>query len=85
MNDLVAQDIGLISNGAAESGVRHCLKLSGLKKSVEHWLVEPNLDPDKEHGEIFRYMQLANTAYSAQYKNDILRTLMNYMASYETE
>ena len=29
-------------------------------------------------------MQLANTAYSAQYKNDILRTLMNYMASYET-
>ena len=25
-----------------------------LKASVEHWLVEPILDPDKEHGEIFR-------------------------------
>ena len=55
-----------------------------LKASVEHWLGEPILDPDKEHGEIFRYMQLANTVYSAQYKNDILRT-MNYMASYETK
>ena len=55
-----------------------------LKASVEHWLVETILDPDKEHGEIFRYMQLANTAYSAQYKIDVLRT-MNYMASYETK
>ena len=45
-------------------------KIIRLKASVEHWLAEPILDPDKEHGEIFRYMQLANTAYSAQYKNE---------------
>ena len=55
-----------------------------LKASVDHWLVEPILDTDKEHGKIFRYMQLANTAYGVQYKIDVLRT-MNYMASYETK
>ena len=61
-HDLVAEDIGLISDGAEETGVRHYLKvLDRLKAS------EPMLDPDKEHGQIFRYMQLANTAYSAQY------------------
>ena len=33
--------------------------------SVEHWLVEPVLDLEKEHRE--RYMQLANTSCIAQY------------------
>ena len=83
-HDLVAKDRRLISDGTAE----RCSTLSQiirLKASVEHWLVEPILDTDKEHGEVFRYMQLANTAYSVQCKNDILRTLMNYMASYETK
>ena len=56
-----------------------------IKSICRAWLVEPISDPDKERGEIFRYIQLANTAYRAQYKNDILRTLMNYMASYETK
>ena len=47
-----------------------CSKLSQtirLNASVEHWLGEPILDPDKEHGEVFRYVQFANTAYCAQY------------------
>lgn len=44
-----------------------CSQIIRLNASVEHWLGEPILDPDKEHGEVFRYMQFANTAYSAQY------------------
>ena len=31
-------------------------KIIRLNASVKHWLGEPILDPDKEHGEIFRYM-----------------------------
>ena len=31
-------------------------KIIRLNASVEHWLGEPILDPDKEHGEVFRYM-----------------------------
>ena len=51
-----------------------------LNASVEHWLGEPILDPDKEHGEVFRYMQFANTAYSAQYPiKTTLRTLLRVM------
>ena len=42
-------------------------KIIRLNASVEHWLGEPILEPDKGHGEVFRYMQFANTAYSAQY------------------
>ena len=33
---LGAEDRGLISDGAAESGVQHYLKLLDLKASVEH-------------------------------------------------
>ena len=42
-----------------------------IKASVEHWLVKPILDPDKERGEIFRYMQLANTKRHTTNTNEL--------------
>ena len=55
-HDLAAED----QRWCCRDGCSTLCQIIRLKASVEHWLAEPILDPDKEHGEIFRYMQLAN-------------------------
>ena len=67
-HDLVPENIGLIRDVAAESRVRHYLKLLSLKRLSSTGLVNQSWTLAKSmEKSLDTCMQFANTAYSAQY------------------